>query len=105
MSSLLLSLVKSSPRKAQQQALSSAKVNIKDNLHKYIAYDMFFSHKFIGKNLTLFKDDEKDVNNTEHMNNVISLLYTHLQLKFKSILQSVSGFKLVIMQNMITTKP
>jgi hypothetical protein len=38
------------------------------------------------------------------MNNVIGLLYTYLQLKFKSILQSVSGFKPVIMQNMITTK-
>jgi hypothetical protein len=65
---------------------------------------MFFSHGFIDKNPTLFKDDKKDVSNTKHMNNVIGLLHAHLQLKFKSTLQSVNGFKPAIMQNMITTK-
>ncbi len=66
---------------------------------------MFYSHEFIGKNPTLFDNDEKDINKTKHVNNVIGLLYAHLQLKFKSTLQSVNGFKPSIMQHMITTKP
>ncbi len=74
-------------------------------MHKYVAYAMFFPHEFIGKNPTLFEDDKKDVSDTEHMNNVIGLLHAYLQLKFKNTLQSVSGFKPAIMQNMITTKP
>jgi hypothetical protein len=104
-SSLLLLSVKSSPGKAQQQALLPAKANIEDNLPKYIVYAMFYSHKFISKNPTLFNNDEKDVSEIKHVNNVIGLLYTHLQLKFKSTLQSVSGFKPSIIQHMITTKP
>jgi hypothetical protein len=105
MSSLLSSPVKNLSGKAQQQALSLVKVNIEDSLSKYIAYAMFYSHKFIGKNPTLFDNDEKDVSETEHVNNIIGLLHAYLQLKFKSTLHSVNGFKPSIIQHIITTKP
>jgi hypothetical protein len=70
-------------------------------LPKYIIYALFFFYKFINKNLILFEDNKKDISNIKHINNVIGLLYAHLQLKFKSILQNVSEFKSAIMQNII----